>query len=110
MPCWTVQETTIEFLEKSTNVDLLKAALEKMGFRVNDTSTHLHFYGNGLTGTYTKATGKIETRGSSKLDVNEVKREYSEQCVNNQAAEYGWEVDWSTNENGEREATVIRRW
>lgn len=109
MPCDTIQLSTVEFLEASTNVDLLKKALQKMGFQVYDTGTHLRFSKYGLNGTYTKATGKIETSGYSKLDVNQVKQNYSEQVVENQAQEFGWEVSWGTNENGEREATVIKR-
>ena len=71
------------------------------------TSYGLTVYQNGQRGTYDAATGQLTLPES--WDSNEFKRAYSEQVVTSQAEENGWEVSWSTNEAGNREAEVTKR-
>lgn len=114
MPCDTIQRSEVQFLAQSTDLDLLKKALEAMGYTVTETATGLSFSNYSVSGTYTKATGSLQTtvRGygsTAGLDVNEVKRGYSEQVVNQQAKKFGWKVEWTTNKAGRKEAIVQKR-
>lgn len=107
MPCWTIEESKVEFLEKSTDMKLLKKALEAIGYRVQATESTLTFIKNGLTGTYFKQTGEMRMPLSWKIET--IKRAYSEQVVEDTAEQMGWQLDWETNLEGNREATVQRR-
>jgi hypothetical protein len=108
MPCWTIVQTQVQFLEKSTNLDLLKAALEAIGFTVQSVSQRgLTFAGMGIAGTYDKRTGSITTRGT--VDINLVKRQYAKQVAISQAKKHGWSLKWSTNAAGNEVAEVIKR-
>jgi hypothetical protein len=112
MPCDTIQRSEIEFLPNSTDTRLLTMALERLGFEVvmlgdqlvlrrQDTSGYFR------SGSYDPKTGRLELY--SGWDVNEIKRAYSEQTVESQARKFGWQLQWSTNKAGRREATVLRR-
>ena len=111
MPCDSVQQSQVEFLEKSTDTDLLTKALEKMGYTVVDRGTYLQFQRYGTTGTYEKKTGKITSTGSYEtVDTAELKREYSVQVVEKQAKKFGWSLSWSTSPTtGNQVAKVVKR-
>lgn len=111
MPCDTVQQSQVEFLEKSTDIDLLKKALEKMGYTVVDRGLVLQFQKSGVSGTYEKKTGKISSTGYYEtVDTAELKREYSVQVVEKQAKKFGWSLSWSTSPTtGNRVAKVVKR-
>jgi hypothetical protein len=103
----------VEFLATTTDLNLLAEALKALGFQVriieDGLQAGLQFAKYGCSGTYNKATGKLETRGFQGLDIDEVKRGYSEQVVNSQAKKFGWKIQWKTNDAGNREAEVEKR-
>lgn len=108
MPCDTVQESKVEFLEKSTDVKLLAEALRKLGYRVTENEEGLAFSkGYGWNGTYESKTGKLTL--PEQQDGNEIKRAYSEEVVNHQARKFGWQISWSTNPQGTKTAKVVKR-
>lgn len=108
MPCNTIQTTTVEFLSKSTDIKLLKRALESIGYYVTETAQGLTFSHqfNRMSGFYDKTTGRMNARGSEKLDIDEVKRAYGKQVVIQTAKQEGWQLSWSTNEAGNEVAAV----
>jgi hypothetical protein len=108
MPCWTVQESKVEFLAKTTDRDLLTAALEKLGYEVTRASAAvLIFRKDGASGSYDAQSGRLGL--AEGWDVNEIKRAYSEQVVESQARRFGWQLEWSINSAGRRQAVVQRR-
>ena len=112
MPCYTIQQSHVEFLSKSTDLTLLTEALRKLGFEVSELNDRLvlrKLDANGYfrSGSYDRTTGRIEL--DSSWDVNEIKRAYSERVVESQARKFGWQLEWSTNAAGHRQATVLRR-
>jgi len=112
MPCYTIQQSHVEFLAKSTDLTLLAEALRKLGFEVSELNDRLvlsKLDANGYfrSGSYDRTTGRIEL--DSSWDVNEIKRAYSERVVESQARKFGWPLEWSTNAAGHRRATVLRR-
>lgn len=107
MPCDTVQRSKVAFLEKSTDAKILKQALESLGFRVWESENTLTFTKAGRTGTYYKYSGEMQL--PTTVDVDSIKRAYSKEVVNEQAREFGWEVEWRVNEEGNEEASVTRR-
>ena len=97
-------------MAKTTDVKLLMEAMKKLGYTVRETATGFSFAGKGHSGTYQKASGKFSSTGSySTLDIGEVKRGYSEEVVTSQAKRNGWQISWSTNKEGRREAKVLKR-
>lgn len=107
MPCDTVARTKVEFLPKSTDVALLKKALAALGYRVTEGTYALSFSNGYQAGSYDKSTGKLSM--PEQWDTSAVKRAYAEETVNFAAQENGWEIEWSTNAEGIREAAVERR-
>ena len=108
MPCWSVQESKVEFLATSTDTGLLATALERLGYAVARVPEGmLVFRKDGQSGSYAPRTGRLEL--AQGWDVNEIKRAYSEQTVESQARKFGWQLEWSTNAAGHRQAVVQRR-
>ena len=57
MPCWTIQQSKVEFLASSTNVELLAAALQRIGYGVNRLSeSELLLTKEGTSGRYDAQT------------------------------------------------------
>lgn len=108
MPCNTVQNSKVEFLAQSTDLCLLREALAHLGFQVFASSeTLLTFFKEGQRGFFDKQSGRLQLAES--WDSSEIKRAYSEQVVESQAKRFGWQLEWSTNAAGRREAIVRRR-
>jgi len=112
MPCYTIQQSHVEFLAKSTDLTLLAEALRKLGFEVSELDDRLALRkqdSNGYyrAGSYDRASGQLELE--STWDVNEIKRAYSERVVERQARKFGWQLEWSTSAAGHRQASVLRR-
>ena len=112
MPCYTIQQSQVEFLAKSTDLTLLTEALRKLGFEVTELSGRLDLRkrdpnGYFRSGSYDCATGRLELDNT--WDVSEIKRAYSERVVESQARKFGWQLEWSTNTASHRQATVLRR-
>jgi hypothetical protein len=112
MPCNTIQQSKVEFLPTNTNTDLLTHALERLGFEVAKQDDRLillgrNTYGYYGSGSYDVKTGRLEL--CSGWEINEIKRGYSEQVIESQARKFGWQLQWSMNKAGHREAVVLRR-
>jgi len=107
MPCDTIQTSKVEFLATSTDLDLLTKSLEALGYEVRRSGNMIRFSKYGRQGSFNKTTGELTL--DSNWDGNEIKRGYSEQIVQSQADKHGWKISWSTNDDGEREATVMKR-
>lgn len=113
MPCDTVRTSRVELRLDATDLGLLKKALESLGYEANVGNKLVTFNDKtfNVRGEYNITSGRLtaETIGNTRFDLNAVKRAYSEQVVNQQAEQMGWEISWSTNEQGEREFEVQRR-
>lgn len=108
MPCWTIQQSKVEFLASSTDTELLAAALQRIGYGVHRLSeSELFLAKGGTSGRYDARTGRLELAPG--WDVNEIKRGYSEEVVNSQARKFGWQIQWATNAAGNRQAVIQRR-
>ena len=107
MPCDSIERSKIAFLANTTDVTLLAKGLAKKGFNVRQTTTGLSISRYGQSGSYDKATGRLNIPQSWNID--EFKRAYAEEVVTQQAADNGWEIEWRTSESGDKEATVTKR-
>ncbi|MGH3428234.1 MAG: hypothetical protein ACRDQZ_11830 [Mycobacteriales bacterium] len=98
----------MEFLAKSTDIAVLKSGLEAKGYRVTERGKMLAFRDDQYRdGTYNAATGELKI--DEEMDGNSIKQAYSEEIVMSQARAFDWQVEWTTNAQGEREALVQRR-
>jgi len=91
MPCYTNQVATVE-LGTKTDAELLRAALESIGVR-------------GYS--FDRATGRLTMRGVE-APIEMVKRAYSEAVVTQTAKRNGWQLNWTVNASGNRQAEVLR--
>ena len=108
MPCDQIIRTHVQFLERSTDLKLLKKSLEQHGFKVTQTATGLSFYkGYREQGSYEARTGRLVLPES--VDANDIKVGYSKEVVNDQAAKFGWGVDWSEDEEGNPVSEITRK-
>ncbi len=107
MPCDSIERSKIAFLANTTDVTLLAKGLAKKGFNVRQTTTGLSISRYGQSGSYDKATGRLNIPQSWNID--EFKRAYAAEVVIQTAEENGWEVEWRTNDAGNLEATVEKR-
>lgn len=109
MPCNTIQRSKVEFLAKSTDVQLLIKGLQSLGLsHVEQVGELVVFRTQQGIGSYHRATGKLILPES--FDGNAIRRAYSEQVVQTQAARHGWRVSsWTTNTQGHRQVIVQRR-
>jgi hypothetical protein len=102
MPCDTIQTTNVSFTLENTNLDLLEKALVGLGFNVTKQSNgRLVFYGRERNENGSFKDGKFQVNYSAyrtEFDINQVKRAYSQQVVQNTAQRYGWKLK-STAEN-----------
>ena len=113
MPCWMVNETTLDF--SNPDEGLLKAALEELGFTVHS-KAQANEYGYAFSADHfgpsysvcVKHDGTVITNGPevSKFDMNQVKRAYSRQVVGSAAKRLGWNVKKKNN----RKMVAVRRY
>lgn len=94
MPCYTQSSATVQF-GKNTDTEILRLALASLGI-------------SSASYAFNSATGELTTFRASKYDLAAIKRAYSEQVVIATAKKNGWQLQWSTNANGNRQAEVIR--
>jgi len=107
MPCNTIQQSKVEFLAASTDLDLLAEALRSKGFGVSKTFTGLVYDNGYFRGFYNAGKGRIELPAS--MTVDEIKQAYSRQVIESQARKFGWQLQWSVNAEGRELATVRRK-
>lgn len=89
MPCDTITSVTLEL--KNANLDLLKKALEGLGYMVNMTSQGLRFCTKyGPTFNYYSQSGEFNAENLESAKA--IKRAYTSQIVQNQANRFGWKV------------------
>lgn len=95
MPCYTVQETSIEV--GKMNAALLADALSDLGFTVVARAHRLSFIGNdGTRGTY--RDGQITTTTGG-VDETAIKQAYSARLVRHQARRAGFKVVKTADSN-----------
>ena len=98
MPCFQRREIMVNLEIGRKHPNLLKKALEKMGFTVEFTREGLRYYGvytkTGMyhRGTYNAETGKIRTAEGNELDVNDVKEAYGRAAVEAAAKSNSWQL------------------
>ena len=108
VPCDQIILTHCEFLPNTTDVKLLKLALEAQGLTVHETATGLTFNrGYREQGSYEKKTGRLTLPNS--MDVNEVKVGYSREVVKEQASKLGWSDSWDVDEEGNPTVEISKR-
>jgi hypothetical protein len=120
-PCWTIQATTLRL--QNADEKILRAALEGLGYsnihvrdeyaaRFGATMTADRF--SDRTSVKLMLDGQVVASAAGGLIgaldsvAGEVARAYTEQNVTTSARENGWEAEWTTNEAGNRVATVNR--
>ncbi len=87
MPCETITSVTLEL--KNANLDLLKKALEKLGYLVNKVSHGLQFRKKS-TFNYYSQTGEFNAEDFE--SANAIKQAYTSQLVQDKASRFGWKV------------------
>jgi hypothetical protein len=110
MPCNTITRNQVTFLAETTDADLLARGLREAGYITQPLAYSrkgFRVYRDGESGEYDAETGRLTIPAS--WDSQEFKRIYSREIVTQQAKENGWEISWSTNDQGEEEATVERQ-
>lgn len=107
MPCDSIRITNVQW-SATTDPEVLIAALRAKGFTLAVRPGRIGFWRGSLQGGYTTATHQMEIGNAQPGTEAELKRAYAEESVNASARENGWEIDWTTNESGNREATVVR--
>lgn len=104
MPCYTNQTATVQF-GKNTDLELFAGAMRSLGYgMVKVQNDRVYFYG----GTFDKASGNLTWEGYVTVDVTKVKQAYSEQVITQTAKRNGWELQWTVNKSGNRQAEVLR--
>lgn len=93
MPCFT-QSTVEQVLDGIKDLDLLKAALEEMGYRVEKTGERIDYRGiNKMTGNYSTGTYAAGTLISSVLeDVQKIQKYVAVANLKKNAAIHKWSL------------------
>jgi len=107
MPCYTVVRSKVELLATSTNPELLAKGLKALGYTVHVTDRTITFTKGYRTGTYDIKTGKLTMDAT--WNSAEIKAAYSKEVVVDQADRHGWKISWSTDEEGNEQAKVLKR-
>ena len=92
MPCYTNQTATVQF-GKNTDAELLRLALLAQGLTADNY-------------TFDRVTGELTTFRA--VNLSALKQAYSEQVITQTAQRNGWELQWTVNKSGNRQAEVIR--
>ena len=86
MPCWTVQETQIDFGQK-TDTALLTRALAGLGLNPRQIPTGIQFF----NGSFNTATGKLTLSGSEpEARTIQLRKAYGAEIAKREAARHGW--------------------
>src|ERR1700690_11746 len=104
MPCYTNQVSTVEF-GKNSDLALMEKAMLAIGESIYSRGP------NQLDGFAVRfKDGRLEYDANkfSLADVANLKRAYSEQVLEQTAKRNGWNLQWSVNASGNRQATVER--
>ena len=118
MPCWSRTQSTIK-LGTSTDVSLLKLALESLGMNVQQKAINPNALvfsekdadsAGGIVGTF--VNGELQVRSTSwrQFDENALKRAYSMQVVQAAGKRYGWVVRTQQSQGVEQKLTAQRRY
>jgi hypothetical protein len=98
MPCYTI--TTVSLELKNANLEMLKAALTKLGmYGIYSTDKAVNWSG----GSYNKETGKLTVTNTTLG--NRIKQAYSGEVVKSQAKRFGWQL----KEVAENKYEIIKR-
>lgn len=105
MPCYQQRTTTLEVA--AANLDVMARALEALGLqtKVDEAQRTIRLTSStGVSGYW--ANGRLVLNGTTNLDEDAVRREYSKQSVLTVARRQGWQVRFAAN--GDIEATRRR--
>ena len=95
MPCYSMQ-TVEQVLEGITDLNLLKAGLEEMGYQVRLTGTKLSYAGTNKAGQYSQgsyADGILTEQASySQVDVPTLKKYVGVANLKKNALSHKWQV------------------
>ena len=98
MPCNTMTRVKLEL--NNANLELLKKALEVLGYRVYEqTEQVLRWVG----GRYDKTSGKLII--DDEKTGNAIRRGYTAELVKKQATRFGWQI----KKTGENKFAIIKR-
>jgi len=86
MPCYTI--TTVKLVLTNANLDLLKKAIEGMGYVVDRYGEKL-FWRNG---SYDKVKGTLNLVGGTEEQGNAIRRAYSTEVLKKNATKFGWQL------------------
>jgi len=104
MPCWTIQESKVQF-SANTDRNLLTAALNAAGLKATLQGDAIKF----SNGSYNCKTHEFTFTGLNQKQavekVAELKRAYSAQVVVSQAKRFGWQV----KEVAQYQYEIVRR-
>lgn len=96
MPCYTVQEMSVEF--RAAHADLLEKAMSALGWRFDKVAAELYRLQNGIE--LNLLTGKATIRAGQQDKLNELKRQYSAEAIKRLAAKNRWTVSKTTATKG----------
>lgn len=99
MPCDSIQTAQVNFNLDATDLNLLKLALEGLGYTVSQVGSKLNFYLDRKQASGTWENGKFSARvygSADEFDVNEVKRAYSKEVVKYASKRFGWTLKETT--------------
>jgi len=86
MPCYTI--TTVKLVLTNANLDLLKKALEGIGYTAVKYGDKL-FWKNG---SYDKTKGTLSLVKGTEEQGNVIRRAYSTEVLKKNAAKFGWQL------------------
>jgi hypothetical protein len=92
MPCWEVREVTVD-LDNCKDHDLLAEALKANGYTNVRREGEVIRFDQG----YYRAGRITDTRGRN-VDVNAIKRSYSQQVIAKTAKAKGWSAKWTADQ------------
>jgi hypothetical protein len=92
MPCYTNQTATVQF-GKNTDAELLRLALASQGLTADNY-------------IFNRESGELTTFRA--VNLSALKQAYSEQVITQTAKRNGWQLQWTVNASGNRQAEVLR--
>lgn len=96
MPCYTVQRTELNM--RNVQPEILKAALEAMGYHTSQQGTRLNGYmAGGYSISFDRATGILTV---PKIHAQILPKEYSRQIISEAAQQFGWTMTETTEDAG----------
>jgi hypothetical protein len=90
MPCYTVQTTTLDM--SKAQPDILKAALETLGYTVSIRGANVYAVRMGAAVTWSAGSLQVSANADTQTVAQEIQRTYAAQIVKTASAKFGWQV------------------